>query len=213
MPLLISALLLAVWLSHPWTYVDLPRVTDAQAQISLSHSYTATMTVDPDVSLLKRSPTSPTSSNIAAQPRRLCRQHRPLRRLHRSRRPRLPRRHRRRRLKAWKQSCSYSWPCDQTPDVARCESGVDRAGRLDGIFATSGSSYGLFQLNGIHARRFPDFWEKWMDPVTNVARAYQIWTEQGWRPGPAGPEGVEAPVTRLRAPAANASCRSHHRSL
>ena len=181
MPLLISALLLAVWLSHPWTYVDLPRVTDAQAQISLSHSYTATMEDDTDVSLLKRSrnlaeelatpapppapvpPPAPAAAPVAppAPPQAT---------------PAPPTDG----LEAI--VCSYSWPCDQALDVARCESGVDRAGRLDGIFATSGSSYGVFQLNGIHARRFPGFWEKWMDPATNVAWAYQIWSEQGWRP-------------------------------
>jgi hypothetical protein len=79
--------------------------------------------------------------------------------------------------------CSYSWPCQEALAVARCESGVDSAGRLDGIFAASSrSSYGLFQINSVHARRFPEFWESWMDPAKNTAWAFQIWSEQGWRP-------------------------------
>ena len=207
MPLLISALLLAVWLSHPWTYVDLPRVTDAQAQISLSHSYTATMTVDPDVSLLKRSRNLADEPNIAAQPPAPvppAPAAAPVAPVATPAPPQATPAPPTEGLEAI--VCSYSWPCDQALDVARCESGVDRAGRLDGIFATSGSSYGLFQLNGIHARRFPDFWEKWMDPVTNVPWAYQIWPEQWSRPWSCRPSG--------RPSASNApSCATSQRFL
>lgn len=79
--------------------------------------------------------------------------------------------------------CSYAWPCQEALTVARCESGVDAAGRLDGIYAQSSrNSYGLFQINAIHARRFPEFWDSWMDPAKNTAWAFQIWSEQGWRP-------------------------------
>lgn len=180
MPLLISALLLAVWLSHPWTYADMPRVTDAQAQISLSHSYTATMTVDSDVSLLKSSRNHLEEPAIPAQPPAPMPQAPVTAPVATPAPPQATPAPPTEGLEAI--VCSYSWPCDQALAVARCESGVDHAGRLDGAFATSGSSYGLFQLNGIHARRFPDFWEKWMDPATNVAWAYQIWTEQSWQP-------------------------------
>jgi hypothetical protein len=48
--------------------------------------------------------------------------------------------------------------------------------------ATNGTSYGLFQINEIHAARFPDFWTHWMDPVTNTEWAYSIWSAQGWYP-------------------------------
>jgi hypothetical protein len=55
-------------------------------------------------------------------------------------------------------------------------------GRLDGAYASSGSSWGLFQINAIHASKFPGFWEQWMDPAVNAQWAYQIWLQQGWYP-------------------------------
>ena len=65
--------------------------------------------------------------------------------------------------------------------IAGCESGRDTMGRLDGWWASSGSSYGLFQINAIHAGRWPDFWSAWMTE-RNIAYAYEIWSEQGWSP-------------------------------
>jgi len=63
-------------------------------------------------------------------------------------------------------------------------------GRLDGAWASSGSSWGVFQLWGGHVARWPDFWDigpdgvtpNWADPAWNVARAYELWREQGWWP-------------------------------
>lgn len=78
--------------------------------------------------------------------------------------------------------CSYPWPCDEALAVARCESGVNAAGRLDGAAAVGGSSYGLFQINAIHAYRWPEFWDGWMDPAKNTDWAFQLWSEQGWIP-------------------------------
>ncbi len=78
--------------------------------------------------------------------------------------------------------CSFAWPCQEALAVARCESGVDKAGNLDGAFAQSRSSYGLFQINAVHARRWSDFWDSWMDPTKNTQWAFQLWSEQGWRP-------------------------------
>lgn len=72
--------------------------------------------------------------------------------------------------------CSYSWPCEEALRVKWCESGS----RWDAIGA--GSNYGGFQINAIHARRIPDFWTSWMDPVKNTAWAFDIWSRQGWKP-------------------------------
>jgi hypothetical protein len=78
--------------------------------------------------------------------------------------------------------CSKPWPCGEAIAVASCESGLDRNGRLDGNWATNGNNYGLFQINGVHADLWPDFFENWMDPVKNTEWAYEIWSQSGWRP-------------------------------
>ena len=41
---------------------------------------------------------------------------------------------------------------------------------------------GLFQINSIHAWRWPDYWTAWSDPVRNAQWALELWQEQGWRP-------------------------------
>jgi hypothetical protein len=75
--------------------------------------------------------------------------------------------------------CSFPWPCEEAIAVAACESGVDANGRLDGNWAHSSTGYGLFQINAVHAWRWPDFWEAWMDPYKNTAWAYEIWLDWG----------------------------------
>jgi hypothetical protein len=72
--------------------------------------------------------------------------------------------------------CSYSWDCVTALNVMWCESG----GRPNAI--GGGANYGLFQINGVHARKYPNFWETWMDPATNISWAYSIWSASGWRP-------------------------------
>lgn len=78
--------------------------------------------------------------------------------------------------------CALPWPCQQAINVAACESGRDMQGRLDGSWATNGNNYGLFQINSIHANKWPDFWDHWMDPTRNAQFAYDIWLAQGWWP-------------------------------
>lgn len=78
--------------------------------------------------------------------------------------------------------CSFAWPCEEALTIARCESGTDLSGRLNRPEVTNGTSYGLFQINAIHASRFPGFWEAWMDPVTNANWAFELWSERGWQP-------------------------------
>jgi hypothetical protein len=78
--------------------------------------------------------------------------------------------------------CSKDWPCGEAIAVASCESGTDDSGRLDGNWATNGNNYGLFQINGIHADLWPDFYTSWMDPVKNTEWAFEIWSVSGWRP-------------------------------
>jgi Lysozyme like domain len=78
--------------------------------------------------------------------------------------------------------CSKPWPCAEAIAVASCESGLDRHGRLDGNWATNGTNYGLFQINGVHANSWPDFYQDWMDPVKNTEWAFEIWLKSGWAP-------------------------------
>jgi len=78
--------------------------------------------------------------------------------------------------------CALPWPCEEAIGVARCESGTDRNGHLDGNWATNGNHFGLFQISGIHAWRWADFWDAWSDPARNAQYAFDIWSESGWRP-------------------------------
>jgi hypothetical protein len=178
---LLAAFLLAAWLIQPWSYIDPPgSPVLAQSYMSTSarspNSHpdapdrlfakeqrlladaTPPATVAPSPSPAPITPTPPTTPTPApvVQP--------------------LPADG----LEAL--VCSYAWPCQEALAVAGCESGVDAKGNLDGFWASSRTGYGLFQINPIHVRRFPDFWESWMDPAKNTAWAFQIWSEQGWRP-------------------------------
>jgi len=88
--------------------------------------------------------------------------------------------------------CSLPWDCATALCIARRESGTDRDGNLDGWWATNGEGqwavYGLFQLRAYyHAPKFPDFWEKWMDPYRNADYAYAIYQESGWSPWDGSP--------------------------
>jgi hypothetical protein len=78
--------------------------------------------------------------------------------------------------------CALPWPCQEAIGVAACESGRDMNGRLDGAWATNGNHYGVFQISYIHASRWPDFYENWMDPAKNAQWAFEIWSQQGWYP-------------------------------
>lgn len=178
---LLAAFLLAAWLIQPWSYVDIPGEPALAQSTPVTHHAGATLLADDtDILSLKRlqtvgepappappqppaAPAAPTPSPAPTPPPAPAVQAPPADGLEAL-------------------VCSLPWPCEEALAVARCESGVDKVGRLDGVFASSGSSYGLFQINHIHARRFPDFWESWMNPAKNTAWAFQIWSEQGWRP-------------------------------
>lgn len=71
--------------------------------------------------------------------------------------------------------CAYPWPCEEALRIKWCESGDswDEIGK---------GGYGGFQINPVHIARFPDFWQSWTDPVKNTSWAYEIWSEQGWKP-------------------------------
>jgi len=182
--LLIPALLLAAWLLQPWAYADVPGdALFAHARAAANVSQTGPLvTDDPDILYLKALRTRATlaegrsgepgleppppapapAQTPAPSPAPVPAQLPPD------------------GLEAL--VCSYPWPCEEALAVARCESGVDRSGRLDGAFARSGSNYGLFQINAIHAWRWAGFWTSWMDPAQNAQWAFELWSEQGWRP-------------------------------
>jgi len=78
--------------------------------------------------------------------------------------------------------CALDWPCAGALAVARCESGPD-------YYAAPWENpghRGAFQLGSVHAWRFTAHGWNWeMDGLVlerNVAVAYEIWVEQGWRP-------------------------------
>ena len=69
---------------------------------------------------------------------------------------------------------SYPWGNEAFRIVA-CESGFDPL-----AISWTGESFGLFQLNQVHAYRWPTFWSEWMIPEVNIAWAYELWLESGW---------------------------------
>lgn len=77
--------------------------------------------------------------------------------------------------------CSYPWPCGEALNVSRCEAGPDYIAG----FNASGHA-GSFQISPLHAWRFAQWgWDFWVDALVvarNVAVAFEIWLEQGWRP-------------------------------
>ena len=72
--------------------------------------------------------------------------------------------------------CTYPWPCEQALKVMWCESG----GKPWAI--GRGANYGLFQINVVHARRIPDCWTAWMNAARNIEWGYALWARQGWKP-------------------------------
>ena len=77
--------------------------------------------------------------------------------------------------------CAQDWPCQQALSVARCESGPDYIAGFNRSWHG-----GTFQIASLHAWRFTKRgWDFWTDALVlerNVAIAYEIWAQQGWRP-------------------------------
>jgi hypothetical protein len=181
---LFAAFLLAAWLLQPWTYVDLPG-DDAHAQeyVAAVRSPSTPGADSLDLLLLKQIRTAHYDAQVPPAPAPLTTPAPALAPPPASIPTPAP-------APAYVPPpegleaiiCAYPGPCQEAVAVALCESGADASGRPDGVYASSRTGYGLFQINPIHVRRFPDFWESWMDPEKNTAWAYQIWAEQGWRP-------------------------------
>ena len=72
--------------------------------------------------------------------------------------------------------CSYRWSCQEALRVMHCES------RGDPLAASAGGDRGLFQINPVHRARVGGNLSRLHDPETNVAVAWAIYSEQGWRP-------------------------------
>ena len=60
--------------------------------------------------------------------------------------------------------------------IVQCES----SGRADAIGAAS--EVGLFQIAPLHAWRVGGDVKRLLDPETNIRVAWEIYSEQGWRP-------------------------------
>ena len=71
--------------------------------------------------------------------------------------------------------CSFDWPCEKAIRVMFCESRYDPQ-------AYSQGNYGLYQINAIHRARVGGDLQSLYTPSVNIAVAYAIWSEQGWRP-------------------------------
>jgi hypothetical protein len=68
---------------------------------------------------------------------------------------------------------AYPWPINEAFAIVQCESNWDAA-------ATNGISWGLWQINAIHAWRWPDFWSEWDNPEVNTQWAFELYLESGW---------------------------------
>lgn len=77
--------------------------------------------------------------------------------------------------------CAYGWDCWTALRIARCESGPDYIAGYNGHGAA-----GTFQLMPVHAWRFEargwSFYDDALIPERNIAVAFDLWSEQGWRP-------------------------------
>lgn len=72
--------------------------------------------------------------------------------------------------------CSYDWDCNAAQRIILCES-------RDNPLSDNGSDRGLFQINQIHASKWPDYWERWSDAYWNIDHAYLLYEEWGgWSP-------------------------------
>ena len=71
----------------------------------------------------------------------------------------------------------YAFPVPIFEQIAWCESTMNPS-----AISWDGSSYGLMQINSIHAHRFPDFWESWMIPERNIQMGYELYLESGLSP-------------------------------
>ena len=72
--------------------------------------------------------------------------------------------------------CTLQWDCAYAQRVIHCES-------KDNPLSDNGSDRGLFQLNQIHAIKWPDYWQNWSDPYWNINHAYELYVEWGgWKP-------------------------------
>lgn len=84
--------------------------------------------------------------------------------------------------------CSYPWPCDEALAVARCES------RLDSTAVGAYGERGLFQVR-------PELWGPVpQDPAGQVAQAYAIWEEHGWKPWTCRPYAHELTQKEVNSP-------------
>lgn len=70
---------------------------------------------------------------------------------------------------------SYPWPINEAFRIAECESGWNPEA------VSWAGSYGLMQLHAATwASVFPDFWQRWADPLWNVATAWEIYKRAGY---------------------------------
>jgi len=80
----------------------------------------------------------------------------------------------------------FAWDCNGALAVSWCEMG--RKWNPAAINPSSGTR-GIFQIHPIHAPKWADFWESWMNPIRNAQMAFEIWAAQGWKPWACKPWG------------------------
>lgn len=86
----------------------------------------------------------------------------------------------------WRDLIAKYFPKEQQQNALRIMSKENGAGdpkRVSAPNKNGSRDYGLFQLNDkAQGKRVGYDLEQFKDPETNVRIAYQIWSEQGWRP-------------------------------
>lgn len=84
----------------------------------------------------------------------------------------------------WRELVKKYFPQDQWQNALRVMSGENGAGKAELVSRMNRNGtydYGLFMINTCHKERVGDL-NKLLDAETNVKIAYEIWSEQGWKP-------------------------------
>jgi hypothetical protein len=73
----------------------------------------------------------------------------------------------------------FGWDCGTALSVSWCEQG--QKWNPAAINPYSGTR-GIFQIHPLHAGKWADYWDAWMNPYRNAQYAHEIWLTSGWGP-------------------------------